>query len=697
MFAQAGGEAGTWAVAFGYDGAVLITSSFQGSGWVPLRRYDPVTGSVTIVANPMNYSMVGSSGDGRTMAVVEANISSGPLDRYNVSSQTFSGTVNTGQFVFEGAANRDGTQFGVPTYGGTLIYDSNLAQIPGPDGSIGLAYHPQSDLLFAASQASTYVRAYETHTFAEAAHYDCQYAFSWPGRAFLQGRVRASRDGSSVFVTTANGVTWIFRGLGLPTDLAMNMTDSPDPVVAGSNLTYSIVATNNGPNVVTDARVFDRLPGGATFVSATASQGTCILSNGFVTCTLGTLNSGSTATINIVVVPSMESILTNTAAIYSDASDPTPTNNWVQAVTSVQGSPPTLVITSPAENSYTTNSTATVAGTCTANSGVSAVTVNSVAASTANGYSNWTAVVSGLGVGTNTLIAIAADSAVPANTSTNFIHIIYAAGSFDGNGDGLPDVWQIQYFGCVGCPQAAPGSDADGDGFSNLQEYLAGTDPTNASSALRITAITRVGADTRVYFTSVGGKYYSLQRCDSMGGAWTDIVTNIPGNDGVQWVKDIGGAIRAAAYYRIELGQLSSPPPADSDSDGMPDGWMQQYFGHPTGLAFDHSLATDDADGDGMSNLQEHLAGTDPTDAASAFRITSVSRANSDVLITWMTGSGKTNALQVTTGDASGGYDTNSFADIFIVTNTVGTVTNYLDAGAATTVPARYYRVRVVP
>ena len=51
----------------------------------------------------------------------------------------------------------------------------------------------------------------------------------------------------------------------------------------------------------------------------------------------------------------------------------------------------------------------------------------------------------------------------------------------------------------------------------------------------------------------------------------------------------------------------------DSDADGIPDWWMMKYFGHPTGQAGDFSLASDDADGDGVSNLQEYLAGTDPT------------------------------------------------------------------------------------
>jgi len=82
---------------------------------------------------------------------------------------------------------------------------------------------------------------------------------------------------------------------------------------------------------------------------------------------------------------------------------------------------------------------------------------------------------------------------------------------------------------------------------------------------------------------------------------------------------------------------------------------------------------------------------------SSPFYITSIAPQGSDILITWTSGIGSTNALQATTGDASGGYNTNNFADIFIVTNTVSTVTNYVDAGALTNFTSRYYRVQLVP
>jgi hypothetical protein len=55
------------------------------------------------------------------------------------------------------------------------------------------------------------------------------------------------------------------------------------------------------------------------------------------------------------------------------------------------------------------------------------------------------------------------------------------------------------------------------------------------------------------------------------------------------------------------------PNTGDQDVDGIPDSWMVKYFGHPTGLASDHSLAQDDADNDALTNAQEFSHGTDPT------------------------------------------------------------------------------------
>ena len=265
-------------------------------------------------------------------------------------------------------------------------------------------------------------------------------------------------------------------------------------------------------------------------------------------------------------------------------------------------------------------------------------------------------------------------------------------------GDGIPNGWKLQYR--LNPFDANLGNeDSDGDGLSNLQEYLAGTDPNNSASALRITAIVPVGADIRVYFTSASGKYYYLERRVFLRRGWANIIQNIPGNGGIQWVKDIGGAARSSAFYHVGLAQLSSPPPVDSDADGIPDWWTQEYFGHLTGQAAGHSLASDDADGDGLSNLQEYLAGTDPTNSASALRITAITRSGNDIRISWTAVTNKTYVVQVVTNFTSGAF-ANAIAELATVVVPASpaiTATNYLDIGAVTNGPSRVYRIRLIP
>jgi hypothetical protein len=75
----------------------------------------------------------------------------------------------------------------------------------------------------------------------------------------------------------------------------------------------------------------------------------------------------------------------------------------------------------------------------------------------------------------------------------------------DGNGNGLPDAWELTYV--VWDPNADP----DHDGLTNLQEYQANTNPTNAASVLRFTSI--VVATNRyatLSWQAVGGTRYRL-------------------------------------------------------------------------------------------------------------------------------------------------------------------------------------------
>ena len=77
-------------------------------------------------------------------------------------------------------------------------------------------------------------------------------------------------------------------------DLSLTSTDSPDPVLAGELVVYTLTAQNAGPDDATGVELTDTLPAGVTFDSATPSQGTCSESSGTVTCALGTIADGPT-------------------------------------------------------------------------------------------------------------------------------------------------------------------------------------------------------------------------------------------------------------------------------------------------------------------------------------------------------------------------------------------------------------------
>ena len=83
----------------------------------------------------------------------------------------------------------------------------------------------------------------------------------------------------------------------------------------------------------------DPLPAGVTFVSATPSQGTCSQVAGTVTCPLGTIASGANATVSVVVTPTTDGTLTNTASVSSATSDPNGGNNGASRDHGVTPSP----------------------------------------------------------------------------------------------------------------------------------------------------------------------------------------------------------------------------------------------------------------------------------------------------------------------------------------------------------------------
>ena len=128
----------------------------------------------------------------------------------------------------------------------------------------------------------------------------------------------------------------------------------------------------------------------------------------------------------------------------------------------------------------------------------------------------------------------------------------------------------------------------------------------------------------------------------------------------------------------------------DTDTDGLPDWWEDQFSLSKTNAA-DAAL---DLDGDGASNANEFLAGTIPTNAASVFRIVAVQRESNSGASDLEHG----RRQELPRADQRQCDD--PFADLSPLITVPGTgesTTNLVDASAVTNAPARFYRVRLGP
>jgi hypothetical protein len=123
--------------------------------------------------------------------------------------------------------------------------------------------------------------------------------------------------------------------------------------------------------------------------------------------------------------------------------------------------------------------------------------------------------------------------------------------------DGIPDSWQVQYFG-LNNPNAAPTADPDGTSQNNLFKYTAGLDPTNPASVfvLKIASVTGQPAQKNLIFNpEVSGRTYTPQfRTNFVTGSWATL-TGIGGpttNINQVTITDLN-ATQLNKFYRIDI------------------------------------------------------------------------------------------------------------------------------------------------
>jgi hypothetical protein len=137
-----------------------------------------------------------------------------------------------------------------------------------------------------------------------------------------------------------------------------------------------------------------------------------------------------------------------------------------------------------------------------------------------------------------------------------FVKTDFCVPGADSDGDDITDAWELQYAANLTVLSGA-GHDQDGDGVSDVNEYLADTNPMDPNDKLRITAIAANsgGSTSTVTWTSHPTRLYQVQsRNDLVTGAWG---TNSPPGVvipdlGLTTTRDAPGAATSNRFFRVQ-------------------------------------------------------------------------------------------------------------------------------------------------
>ncbi len=183
-------------------------------------------------------------------------------------------------------------------------------------------------------------------------------------------------------------------GLFGTSNLSVSITDTPDPVVAGGNITYTITVTNNGPDAA-NVTWLDLLPANTTLGDYFADPGwgcgaTVSPPPQNVVCSNPSMAAGASAVFTLIVAVNAQvangTIITNSVSLSTSNNDPDPTDNSATTTTTVTGTPQGHLTITPAAVNFGNQLVGTTSAATTvtlANDGSASLNVTALTAAAA--------------------------------------------------------------------------------------------------------------------------------------------------------------------------------------------------------------------------------------------------------------------------------------------------------------------------
>ncbi len=115
--------------------------------------------------------------------------------------------------------------------------------------------------------------------------------------------------------------------------------------------------------------------------------------------------------------------------------------------------------------------------------------------------------------------------------------------------DGLPDYWELKYFGSL---EATDGTlDSDGDGLTDYEEYLAATDPTSSSSLFYVYHGSSDPSTNTIRWVSAANRTYTIRHTTNLLNSFSVLESEIDGTPPVNEYKHT--VTTTPNFYRINL------------------------------------------------------------------------------------------------------------------------------------------------